>query len=286
MAASPTVGMLRPALELAWAVAKAGTQISPGLPAPGRLRPMLRFAKLPDRALSTVRQVVDEDDEFHARVAKVAEEAGLGRAGWLWLVRPEGWEAELSTLSDEAGAVAAEQQEEKDERSARRRLRSAEAAAAKAVTEAARLRQVNAELLAQVTAERQGRRQAESRHDDVEASHQSAHAEQERTAATVAALESRLAALAEAGGDGDRRLAERQRQLDAALAEIDHLQRELHYAREGVARVAADYERLRAAVEDGVRARSGHRRARSMQPWATAPWRSAESISPPRPRRT
>jgi predicted RNA-binding protein with PIN domain len=245
--------MLRPALELAWAVAKAGSQIRPGVPAPGRLRPLLRFAKLPDRALSTLRQVVDEDDEFRERVARVAEETDLGRAGWLWLVRPDGWVDELATLAEEAGAAAAEQQEEKDERSAKRRLRAAEAAAAKAAAEADTLRQVNAELLAQVTAERQARRAVESRHDDVEASRQSVRSQQERTEARIAGLESQIAALTEAGENANRRITEGQLELEAALSEVDRLQTELRHAGEGVARLAADYERLREAVEDGVR---------------------------------
>ena len=50
---APTNGMLRPALELAWAVAKVGSEARPVVAPPGRLRPLLRFAKLTDRALST-----------------------------------------------------------------------------------------------------------------------------------------------------------------------------------------------------------------------------------------
>ena len=94
--------LLRPALELAWAVAHADEE-----PPPRALRPLMRFAKLPDRALATVRRVVEEDEAFRSRVVEVAapSEADLGRAGWLWLARPDGWQDELATLAAEASAV-------------------------------------------------------------------------------------------------------------------------------------------------------------------------------------
>src|SRR5262245_1395487 len=124
--------MLRPALELAWVVAKDGTEARPAVSPPGRLRPLMRFARLPDRALTTVRQVVDEDAEFRARVAEWAEEVKLDRAPWLWLVRPEGWEEELGTMAAAAGVAATAQEEAREERSARRRLDAAQGALTRA----------------------------------------------------------------------------------------------------------------------------------------------------------
>src|SRR5262249_1166287 len=84
----PTTGMVRPALELAWAVAKAGTEARPPIPPPARLRPMMRLTTLPDRALATVRQVVEEDADFRARVVEWADKARLDGVAWIWLVHP------------------------------------------------------------------------------------------------------------------------------------------------------------------------------------------------------
>ena len=81
---------------------------------PAKLRPVLRFAKLPSRALQTVRAVLDSDDAFRARVADGATETDLGRASWLFLERPEGWDDEFELL-----AAAAVEESEDDEASRR-----------------------------------------------------------------------------------------------------------------------------------------------------------------------
>src|SRR5437660_744625 len=47
--------LLRPALELAWVVARLGEEASPPIAVPGAVRRLLRFSRLPDRALATVR---------------------------------------------------------------------------------------------------------------------------------------------------------------------------------------------------------------------------------------
>ncbi len=87
---------------------------------------MLGFAKLPDHALAVVARVVDTDEEFRARVAIGAWEEEVGRAGFVYLTRPDGWEAELEALSEKAGAAAQAVVAEQEERQARRRLRGAE----------------------------------------------------------------------------------------------------------------------------------------------------------------
>jgi hypothetical protein len=68
------------------------------------VRTVLGFTRLSSAAYAIIRRAVDEDDGFRARVAAAAEEggeAGIGRAGWLWLHRPEGWQVDPSV---EAGA--------------------------------------------------------------------------------------------------------------------------------------------------------------------------------------
>jgi len=250
--AAPTIGMLRPALELAWAVAKVGSQARPAVPAPGPLRPLMRFAKLPARALSTVRQVVEEDDGFRARVAEMADESGLGRAGWLWLGRPVGWEADLATLADEAAAAASENKEEKEERTARKRLDAAKQGLARAEAEVDRLRQVTTELIAEVAVERQARRLAEASRDDVVVTRRAATTEQARLEQMVAELKSQVGALNAQVADVTDQLATSTEQRHAALAEIRHLTGELATAGAETGRLDAGREQLRTAVGDAV----------------------------------
>ncbi|MGE3620422.1 MAG: NYN domain-containing protein [Acidimicrobiia bacterium] len=102
----PARDPLRPALELAFEVARIGAMTRPPLVAPSALRPYLRFTRLTPLVLDAVRRVVDDDDGFRARVAAIATEDDVGRAGVLWLARPEGWRDELEALS--APGVAGE----------------------------------------------------------------------------------------------------------------------------------------------------------------------------------
>ncbi len=117
------------------------SQGRPPVPAPATVRPFLRFQKLPDRALAPVRRAVEADDDLRERLASVVSDDDLvGRAGWLWLHRPEGWDAEVAALVVEAGRDDEADRETKDERSARRRVEAAERAAihGRATAEAAR----------------------------------------------------------------------------------------------------------------------------------------------------
>jgi predicted RNA-binding protein with PIN domain len=102
------------------------------------LRPYLGFAKLSPAALSAIARVVDQDDEFRARVAASSDEGAVGRGGWLWLTRTPGWAADLAAIEDEDRARrasrAAEQREARDERSAARRLAATQAALTRAET--------------------------------------------------------------------------------------------------------------------------------------------------------
>jgi predicted RNA-binding protein with PIN domain len=131
------------------------------VPAPSALRRFLRFARLPVPALDIARKVLDEDDEFRARVATAVTEEEVGPAGWLWLNRPEGWEAKVEALRREATEREAAAEDERSERDARKRLAGAEAAArrAEAAAQASAAEAGNAR--AALAAEQAARRQAE-----------------------------------------------------------------------------------------------------------------------------
>lgn len=72
-------------------VARLGGAVDQWVPPPSALVAILRFRRLGVAAYETVANVIEDDDAFRLRVATVAEEADVGRAGWLWLHRPEGW---------------------------------------------------------------------------------------------------------------------------------------------------------------------------------------------------
>ena len=95
---NPTTDELRDVLIAAVAVARDGKEEKPPVDPPTRLKQFLTFKKFSERALTQVRAVVESDDEFRERVADGTEEGDVGRIGWLWLTRPEGWEEECQEL--------------------------------------------------------------------------------------------------------------------------------------------------------------------------------------------
>jgi predicted RNA-binding protein with PIN domain len=105
---------------------------------PPALRPYLGFAKLSPAALSAIARVVDQDDDFRARVAASVDADTVGRGGWLWLTRPPGWPDDLAAIeadvSERRATRAAERRAARDERSAARRLAATEAALTRAET--------------------------------------------------------------------------------------------------------------------------------------------------------
>jgi len=125
-------GLLRGALEAALGVARAGEESTPVEPAPAPLRPFIHFARLPARAMAAARRAVDGDDGFRARVAAVVAEDDVGRAGWLFLRRAEGWEDELRSMAAGAEESEAAQGERRAEAEARRRLAAVEERLARA----------------------------------------------------------------------------------------------------------------------------------------------------------
>jgi predicted RNA-binding protein with PIN domain len=118
--------------------ARSGLRADPVVQPPAALRPYLGFAKLSPAALSAIARVVDQDDDFRARVAASVDEDAVGRGAWLWLVRPPGWRDELAALDAEdrerRASRAAERREARDERSAARRLAATQAALTRAET--------------------------------------------------------------------------------------------------------------------------------------------------------
>lgn len=125
--------LLRPALELALDVARAGKALQPSMPVPRAVERVVGFAKLPAPAWDDLRRAVDGDEDFRSRVAIVADEEDVGRAGWLWLHRPDGWEDELADLARSASfgrnsdvAAAERRARRQAEREARRRQRGLE----------------------------------------------------------------------------------------------------------------------------------------------------------------
>jgi len=93
--------VLRPALEAAVEVAQAAMAANPPLSPPRRLRPFLGFRRLPDRGLGPVRRALEDDEAFRTLVVSATTEALVGRASWLWLRRPAGWEDDLAGLAAE-----------------------------------------------------------------------------------------------------------------------------------------------------------------------------------------
>ena len=200
-------------------MARAGLTADPVVPPPSALRPYLAFARQSPRSLAAVARVVDRDDEFRQRVADVVTEADVGRAGWLWLVRPEGWESALAEIEAEIEAEAAArtsaEEEQRVERSAARRLAAVEAAAARAEAEAAALRGDLQASEAALDVERERRTLAESR---------------------VAVLEAQVADLSGARSEAVRNLKDVEARLVERATELNALKARLREAESTQAR--------------------------------------------------
>jgi predicted RNA-binding protein with PIN domain len=210
-----------------------GEAMTPPIAAPGPVRKLLRFVRLPDRALATLRRVVDEDDGFRARVAEAAIEGDLGRPSWLWLVRPEGWEEKLALLEQEAADSASSAREERDERGARRRLAAADEARRRADAAAAAAGAAAARAAEDLVAERQARRSAEVR--------------TEALATRLAKLEGQVISLEAEAEQAERSVVRLQAAETALTAErarlrdrIDELENELSTLRDNLEHAALE----------------------------------------------
>lgn len=154
--------MLRPACEAAVEVARAAASAQPPVTPAGPLRPLLKLRHLPDRALGSVRRVLEEDELFRSVVASATTEDLVGRPSWLYLQRPDGWEAALTEAAEEELRAAAEEEEARSASTAARRLAAVEASLRKTETDAAAARDALAGAKEQLAEERRARRAADT----------------------------------------------------------------------------------------------------------------------------
>lgn len=134
-------GLLRPAAELAVELARQGRAADPPLLVPRRVLPFLRFTRLPDAALTVVRRVLDDDEDFRALVRDATSESLVGKPSWLFLDRPPGWEEELDALARRKATAEVEQAvDSQADSDAVRCLAIAEEARRRAEAEVGRLR--------------------------------------------------------------------------------------------------------------------------------------------------
>ncbi|HVF76342.1 MAG TPA: NYN domain-containing protein [Acidimicrobiales bacterium] len=217
---------MRGALEAAWLVAKAGERSAPPVPAPRPLRPLLGHARLMPAALATIRRVLDDDAAFRSLVAAAVDEDAVGRAGWLFLARPEGWEDELAALTSAASEAAAAAGVDRDERAAVRRLRGAEEALRRAEEALEEVRASAARAADELARERAARRDVEAEAARLAERVRSLEAALASARARVAELEARPAAVVEvvpvvppAAAEALDRAAAAVRTADAALAD-------------------------------------------------------------------
>jgi predicted RNA-binding protein with PIN domain/TolA-binding protein len=114
--------LLEAVVREAIAVAKRGASATPAVGPPKGLEPFLHFKRLPPAAVEKVIRVLEDDPAFRTLVQEASNEASLGRAGWLWLTRPDGWQERYDSLAEAAVDVANARSGAADERSARQRL--------------------------------------------------------------------------------------------------------------------------------------------------------------------
>jgi predicted RNA-binding protein with PIN domain len=229
----PAEEPLRGAIELAFAVAVAGTRMRPPLPSPPSLRPYLRFQKLPPAALGPVRKAVETDDEFRQRVAAVATEELVGRAGWLWLHRPDDWSIELDTLLAAEAEESASAADARTERAVGKRADAAEAAARRATGELAAVR---AELATAVERRRDleaSQARLERRATQLEIELGGARRRLEQADLDVAAASTRVAEAEQRTGDAEARLGMVEARLTEAEARARVAEAALELARRG-----------------------------------------------------
>ncbi len=203
----PSDQLLRGAAEVALAVARRRLSDDPPIPAPRRLLPFLGFAHLPERALAAFRRVLEEDEGLRSATRDATDEASVGRASWLFLDRPEGWEDELDLLGEAANEMAADVREQREGSVARRRLQAEEEVRRRAEGEVAHLAQELGEVKELLAAERRARRRAESDAGRLRRRYAELTAEIEERRRTESALrlaleDAREEVAANTGGDG------------------------------------------------------------------------------------
>ena len=306
-APSPAAGvLLQGALRLALDVARARAAAEPAQEVPRAVRPFLRFGgrTLPEPAVAALWRWVDDDAEVRARMAELADDGELGRAGWLFVARPGGWEQELAVLVEDAEQRLRSEQEEKDERSARRKLSFAEEAKRRAEDSAARARADLAARTSELTAERKDRRAARDEADhlgrrvaSLEGERESARRRAAEAAAEVTALQAELSAVRVELGQARAMVETLQAEAEAVAAQARARQRRAEagldpappaVAPPAVGLGAADVARAvaSAAAAAGDLARALDQAATALAPVvgpSSAPTLAAPANRPPRP---
>jgi predicted RNA-binding protein with PIN domain len=201
-------------VEAALEAARAGLRADPVVLPPPSLRPYLGFAKLSSAALAAIARVVDQDDDFRARVAASTDEDAVGRGAWLWLTRPPRWADDLAAIEAEdrerRASRAAEQREARDERSAARRLAATQAALTRAETVAEERRLELDRLQRELEDVRRARLDIDARVAELEA--------------TVAQLDQARASAVRNLKDAEARLVTRATELKAVKARLRSLE--------------------------------------------------------------
>ncbi|MDE3204564.1 MAG: NYN domain-containing protein [Acidobacteriota bacterium] len=93
----PSVTQLRSVLTRALELARSAP---PGHPLPGAVRGLVRGRRLPVTWEVTLRRALEDDEGFRQWVAEAASQEEIGRLGWLWLHRPDGWSEAVAELMD------------------------------------------------------------------------------------------------------------------------------------------------------------------------------------------
>ncbi|MCB1029244.1 MAG: NYN domain-containing protein [Microthrixaceae bacterium] len=224
--------VVRPALEAALDVAEAGLNETPPREPPRALRAVLGFRKRPAAALSTVRRVLDADEEFRGLVLEQTDATSLSTGAEAFLRREAGWQELV-----EAGARAIEEAAADD------RARAAERSA---VQQVARLQA----RLDELEAAREADRVELARLVDVEARLDSARDR-------VGALERTNERLVDERRRAVRELTEERRRLAERTAEARELQESLDRRRaEPPAAEGGETDQRLARAEDSARSAS------------------------------
>ncbi len=241
--------LLTDALQLAVVVARTGSEARPPIPPPASFRPFLRHAKWTPRTMAAVRRVVDDDEEFRARVLAASEALPAGsltESSQLWLGRPDGWSARLESLVREIEQTDSQRRLDKEERAAMRAVAELTEAVERHRSEAERALQLAAAADADLAEARRAQRELTVRVHELENDLVVARGaeRQQRLASTVAEQQ-----------------ATEQREVSEALRDrLAQTERERDGLRTQVAELGADLVALRAShaeVEGRARRQSG-----------------------------
>ncbi len=101
--------LLRAACEKAFSVARDSYEADPSIEPPESMRSFLYVARLPRRAITVAQKALEGDEAFRGRVAAAVTPEEVGKAGYIWLHRPDGWEAEFEKLKQDADAKEVKQ---------------------------------------------------------------------------------------------------------------------------------------------------------------------------------